>query len=138
MVWFRADFFVRDGTLKFFFALHFILPFLILVLIMAHVQALHQRGRTPKRGKISFVSFTRFQPFLVKDLMNLFVLFVFSFCVLLFPFFITDARSFVTANTIKSPRHIQPEWYFLITYALLRRSSHKSLAVLYLVFVLVL
>lgn len=137
VVWFRADFFVRDGTLKFFFALHFILPFLILVLVAAHVDALHQGGRSPKRGKNFFVRIVSFQPFLVKDIINFIFLLFFSFFVLLFPFFITDARAFVTANTIKRPRHIQPEWYFLITYALLRSSSHKSLAVLYLVFVLV-
>jgi len=43
-----------------------------------------------------------------------------------------DPENFIEANSLVTPKHIQPEWYFLFAYAILRRIPNKILGVIIL------
>lgn len=130
-VW--GGFGLNSGTLKFFYLIHFIVPFLVLVLVFFHLFFLHYYGRTRDLGfSRKFIS-RRFFPFYwFKDLLNLFILLFFLFFVTCFPFVLGDALGFEDVNELVSPVHIVPEWYFLWAYAILRAVPSKFFGVLFL------
>ena len=92
-----------------------------------HIVFLHETGsRNPlglnrDREKVSFHSY-----YSVKDLFGfVFVLFGFLMLVFVAPFLLRDPENFVPANPLVTPVHIQPEWYFLFAYAILRSIPNK-------------
>lgn len=94
---------------------------------MLHILFLHERGSGNPLGlnrdgeKVSFHSY-----YSVKDLFGfVFVLFFFFMLVFVSPFLLGDAENFVPANPLVTPVHIQPEWYFLFAYAILRSIPNK-------------
>jgi ubiquinol-cytochrome c reductase cytochrome b subunit len=125
--WVWGGFAVRNPTLTRFFIIHFLLPFLILGIIVIHLLFLHQTGSNNPIGinsnqdKISFHPFYSF-----KDLLG--AIFLIWFLVILClssPFLLGDAENFSPANPLVTPVHIQPEWYFLFAYAILRSIPNK-------------
>jgi len=50
-----------------------------------------------------------------------------------YPFILGDPDNFIHANPIVTPVHIQPEWYFLFAYAILRSIPRKLGGVIALV-----
>jgi ubiquinol-cytochrome c reductase cytochrome b subunit len=128
--WLWGGFFVSRFTLKFFFALHFILPWFIFILIILHLLILHNTGRTSKLLHNSSISKINFYPFFwYKDFYNVFLLFLFLLLLLQFPFYLGDREIFLSADYTSSPVHIVPEWYFLFAYAILRSIPNKVLGV---------
>ena len=133
--WIWGGFAVDNATLIRFFTLHFILPFGIAALTILHLLFLHETGSNNPLGlnrdrqKIPFHSYYRF-----KDLVGFIILFIcLSFLVLFFPQLLTDPENFIPANPLVTPIHIQPEWYFLFAYAILRSIPNKLGGVLALV-----
>ena len=133
--WIWGGFAVDNATLIRFFTLHFILPFGIAALTILHLLFLHETGSNNPLGlnrdrqKIPFHSYYRF-----KDLVGFIILFIcLSFLVLFFPQLLTDQEIFIPANPLVTPIHIQPEWYFLFAYAILRSIPNKLGGVLALV-----
>lgn len=134
--WLWGGFAVDNATLTRFFSLHFLLPFLILGLSLIHLLFLHSVGsRNPlgivRRGdKISFHPY-----FTIKDFIGIIVFFIgFFYICLQFPWVIGDPENFIPANPLVTPLHIQPEWYFLFAYAILRSIPNKLGGVLALLF----
>lgn len=131
VVWIWGGFRVSGATLKFFFVLHFLLPWILLVLVLLHLVFLHESGSTSKLfchgdyDKILFYSF-----YWWKDGYNLIIWFIFIFFVFIFPFLLGDPEIFIEADPIISPVHIVPEWYFLFAYAILRAIPNKVFGVL--------
>jgi len=126
VVWVWGGFVVNSATLGCFFILHYLLPFIILVIIILHILFLHETGSSSSCGRRDRDSKIKFFPyFIIKDLINLslFSLFI-SFCCLL-PFTLGDCENLKEANLIRRPIHIQPEWYFLLAYAILRAIPNK-------------
>lgn len=129
--WIWKGFTVTGGTIKFFFILHFIFPWLILIIVLLHLLFLHNRGRRSKilihRGvdKIRFYNFYWF-----KDGLNFLGFLFFFICIFFFPFKLGDPEIIIEANIIIRPVHIVPEWYFLFAYAILRAIPNKILGVL--------
>nr|ANI25105.1 cytochrome b [Globodera ellingtonae] len=123
------------NSLKFFFALHFLLPFLLGFFVVIHLYFLHFYSSSSSLFFFSFFVKKSFFPFFwFKDLVNLvLVLFYFSFF-FAFPFFFSDFLMFEEINFLVSPVHIVPEWYFLFAYAILRSFSSKPLGVFLLLF----
>ncbi len=126
VLWIWGGFNVNRSTLSLFFSFHYLLPIILIVFIFFHIFFLHESGRTSPqkmhsiRGKISFREY-----FLVKDSLRLpFLLFIYSIC-FFSPWSLGDVENWIPANPIKSPVHIQPEWYFLFAYAILRRVPNK-------------
>nr|UFQ24446.1 cytochrome b [Pingus sinensis] len=131
VMWVWSGFIVSGATLKFFFVLHFLLPWGLLVLVVFHLLFLHETGGTSVlfcHGDYDKITF--FPEYWVKDLYNLLFWFMFLIFVLLSPFSLGDPEMFIEADPMMSPVHIVPEWYFLFVYAILRAIPDKVLGVL--------
>lgn len=135
--WIWWGFAINNLTLKLFFSLHFLLPFVILVLIIVHLIALHFFGSSSKNLKrLGVTDKVKFDPlFTWKDFFTLRILF--SVILLSKGMRWLDPENYLEANEITSPLHIKPEWYFLYVYAILRSIPQKRIGVLALVLALV-
>nr|YP_009470470.1 cytochrome b [Rhadinosa nigrocyanea]AVF96885.1 cytochrome b [Rhadinosa nigrocyanea] len=133
--WIWGGFAVDNATLSRFFSLHFILPFIITALVMIHLIFLHQTGSNNPIGVNSNMDKIPFHPyFSIKDLMGaLMMILILSFITLNSPYLLGDPDNFTPANPLVTPVHIQPEWYFLFAYAILRSIPNKLGGVIALV-----
>lgn len=135
IIWIWAGFSVNNGTLGLFFILHFLVPFIILVLVVIHLVFLHTTGRTSSLLCLGDYDKIKFFPYFVtKDGLNLLLFGGFFAFALSFPFTLGDAEIFIAANSLRSPVHIVPEWYFLFAYAILRAIPNKIIGVVALLF----
>nr|YP_009654821.1 cytochrome b [Megymenum gracilicorne]AVJ52625.1 cytochrome b [Megymenum sp. YW-2018]QCI09389.1 cytochrome b [Megymenum gracilicorne] len=125
--WLWGGFSVDNATLTRFFTLHFLLPFIIIALVMIHLLFLHQTGSNNPLGLNSNYDKTPFHPyFSVKDLLGMMItLTLLSLLILMNPCMLSDPENFTPANPLVTPVHIQPEWYFLFAYAILRSIPNK-------------
>nr|YP_010311877.1 cytochrome b [Grypocephalus pallipectus]UNA71185.1 cytochrome b [Grypocephalus pallipectus]UPL65777.1 cytochrome b [Grypocephalus pallipectus] len=125
--WLWGGFSVDNATLTRFFTLHFLLPFVVAAMVMIHLLFLHQTGSNNPLGLNSNYDKIPFHPyFSIKDLMGMmFTLTLFSLLILLEPRMLGDPENFIPANPLVTPVHIQPEWYFLFAYAILRSIPNK-------------
>ncbi|MGB5671810.1 MAG: cytochrome b N-terminal domain-containing protein [Sedimenticolaceae bacterium] len=133
-IWIRGDYVISDATLNRFFALHFLLPFVLAALVFIHIVALHKVGSNnpdgieikknkdengiPKDG-------IPFHPYYsVKDIVGIGVFMIFFSAIVFFaPDFyglFLEPPNFEPANPLKTPLHIAPVWYFTPFYAMLR------------------
>nr|WBV74582.1 cytochrome b [Timomenus komarovi] len=133
--WLWGGFAVDNATLTRFFAFHFLLPFIVTALVIIHLVFLHQTGSNNPLGLNSNVDKIPFHPyFSSKDLLGfIFMLFGLSSLSLLTPYVLGDPDNFIPANPLVTPVHIQPEWYFLFAYAILRSIPNKLGGVIALV-----
>nr|YP_010311864.1 cytochrome b [Planusocoris schaeferi]UNA71172.1 cytochrome b [Planusocoris schaeferi] len=125
--WLWGGFSVDNATLTRFFTLHFLLPFIISAMVMIHLLFLHQTGSNNPLGLNSNYDKIPFHPyFSIKDLMGVMItLTAFLLLILLEPQLLGDPENFIPANPLSTPVHIQPEWYFLFAYAILRSIPNK-------------
>nr|YP_010350343.1 cytochrome b [Ixodes woyliei]UOK09772.1 cytochrome b [Ixodes woyliei] len=125
--WIWGGFSVDNSTLNRFFSLHFLLPFILMMMVIVHIMLIHEKGSSNPLGVHLNMDKIPFHPyFTIKDLlMFLIVLFLFSIIVLLYPYYLSDSENFSMANPLITPPHIQPEWYFLFAYAILRSIPNK-------------
>ncbi|BAN70035.1 cytochrome b [endosymbiont of unidentified scaly snail isolate Monju] len=137
-LWIRGDYVISDATLNRFFALHFLLPFILAALVFIHIVALHKVGsnnpdgieikKGPKGNRWSPdapADGIPFHPYYsVKDIFGVGVFLIFFTAVIFFwPDFgglFLEAPNFEPANPLKTPPHIAPVWYFTPFYAMLR------------------
>lgn len=136
VVWLWGGFRVRTLTVKFFYRVHFILPFVLLVLIGGHIMALHVNGSNARVNKLVKIQFFPF--YLWKDAVSLSVIILMYAQVLQTPYAVSDPENFSPANPAISPLHIKPEWYFLQYYAILRAIPNKLGGVIFFVLALLL
>lgn len=125
--WLWGGFSVDNPTLNRFFSLHFLMPFLIAGMVLAHLALLHRDGSNNPLGIESSSDKISFYPYYyVKDLFS-FMLFVVFFSVFLFyyPNLLGHPDNYIPANPMVTPHHIVPEWYFLPFYAILRSIPDK-------------
>merc|ERR1712165_645640 len=122
-----GGFSVANATLTRFFTLHFLLPFVLAALRAVHLLFLHQTGSSNPLGVSRNLDKSPFHPyFSIKDVFGFVVFFFLMRAVcFLFPWDIGDPENFIPANPIVTPVHIQPEWYFLFAYAILRSIPRK-------------
>nr|AWV84392.1 cytochrome b [Platypedia putnami] len=125
--WIWGGFAVDNATLTRFYSLHFIMPFVILALSMIHLIFLHQTGSNNPLGVNSNMDKISFHPyFSIKDMMGYMLILVFFLIfILVEPYLLGDPDNFTPANPLVTPKHIQPEWYFLFAYAILRSIPNK-------------
>nr|YP_009019865.1 cytochrome b [Helicoverpa punctigera]AHJ91284.1 cytochrome b [Helicoverpa punctigera]AZL93717.1 cytochrome b [Helicoverpa punctigera]AZL93730.1 cytochrome b [Helicoverpa punctigera] len=133
--WIWGGFAVDNATLTRFYTFHFLLPFIILMMTMIHLLFLHQTGSNNPLGLNSNLDKIPFHPFFVfKDLIGFIILlFLLTILTLTNPYLLGDPDNFIPANPLVTPVHIQPEWYFLFAYAILRSIPNKLGGVIALV-----
>nr|YP_010627173.1 cytochrome b [Pandesma quenavadi]WBK26864.1 cytochrome b [Pandesma quenavadi] len=125
--WIWGGFSVDNATLTRFYTFHFLLPFIILMMTMIHLLFLHQTGSNNPLGLNSNYDKIPFHPFFsYKDLLGaIMLLFTLIMLTLTNPYLLGDPDNFIPANPLVTPEHIQPEWYFLFAYAILRSIPNK-------------
>nr|WRQ18249.1 cytochrome b [Multinervis sp.] len=125
--WIWGGFALNNATLSRFFTLHFTLPFIILTMMIMHLMFLHETGSNNPIGLKSDMDKIPFHPyFTIKDMMS----FIITLTIMLMvnfmnPYMLADPDNFTPANPMVTPIHIQPEWYFLFAYAILRSIPNK-------------
>nr|WJJ67914.1 cytochrome b [Hypoderma sinense] len=125
--WVWGGFAVDNATLTRFFTFHFILPFIIIATSMIHILFLHETGSNNPMGLNSNTDKIPFHPyFTFKDIVGfIMMLMMLIILVLTNPYLLGDPDNFIPANPLVTPIHIQPEWYFLFAYAILRSIPNK-------------
>nr|QVL29471.1 cytochrome b [Ceratitis rosa]QVL29497.1 cytochrome b [Ceratitis rosa]QVL29510.1 cytochrome b [Ceratitis rosa]QVL29523.1 cytochrome b [Ceratitis rosa]WBU94609.1 cytochrome b [Ceratitis rosa] len=133
--WVWGGFAVDNATLTRFFTFHFILPFIVLAMTLIHLLFLHQTGSNNPIGINSNIDKIPFHPyFTFKDIVG-FIIMIMALLLLTLinPYLLGDPDNFIPANPLVTPVHIQPEWYFLFAYAILRSIPNKLGGVIALV-----
>lgn len=125
--WIWGGFAVNNATLNRFFIFHFILPFIILAFSIIHLIFLHQTGSSnPLRINYNIDKIPFHPYFTIKDTLGFFILIIILLILSIYrPFLLGDPDNFIPANFLVTPIHIQPEWYFLFAYAILRSIPNK-------------
>jgi len=133
VTWLWGGFTVDNPTLNRFYALHYLLPFIIVAVVVLHIWALHQFGSNNPLGidpngpqdKIPFHPY-----YTAKDAFGLGVfLILFAAVVFFLPNYMGHPDNYIPADPLATPAHIVPEWYFLPFYAILRSIPDKLLGV---------
>ena len=143
--WIRGDFVISDATLNRFFAFHVIaLPLVLLGLVAAHIMALHEVGsnnpdgveiKKHKDAQGHPLDGIPFHPYYtVKDIVGTVVfLFLFFLVVFFMPEmggYFLEYNNFIPADSLKTPAHIAPVWYFTPYYSILRAITEDFMLVL--------
>ncbi len=132
----RGDYVVSDATLNRFFSFHVIaVPLVLLGLVAAHILALHDVGsnnpdgveikKGPKDANGRPVDGIPFHPYYtVHDIFGVSVfLMVFTAIIFFAPElggYFLEYNNFIPADSLKTPAHIAPVWYFTPYYSMLR------------------
>jgi ubiquinol-cytochrome c reductase cytochrome b/c1 subunit len=133
--WLWGGYAVGDPTLNRFFALHYLLPFMIVGVVVLHVWALHVAGQNNPDGvevknvERDTVAFTPYAT--IKDVFALSVfLVIYAWFTFFIPLYLLDPDNSTIANPLVTPAHIVPEWYLLPFYAILRAIPNKLVGVI--------
>ena len=134
-IWLLGGYSVDNPTLNRFYALHYLLPFIIVAIVGLHVWALHVTGQNNPTGvevknvKTDTVPFTPYAT--LKDSVGIVVfLVVYTWLTFFVPNYIGHPDNYIEANPLVTPPHIVPEWYFLPFYAILRAIPSKLVGVI--------
>jgi ubiquinol-cytochrome c reductase cytochrome b/c1 subunit len=130
VTWLWGGYAVDNPTLNRFFSLHYLLPFMIFGVVILHVWALHVVGQNNPTGvEVKNVSkdTVPFTPYAtVKDAFAMTCFFImFAWFVFYQPNYLGHADNYIAADSLKTPAHIVPEWYFLPFYGILRSVPDK-------------
>nr|AXS65086.1 cytochrome b [Elateroidea sp. 2 KM-2017] len=127
LLWMWGGFNLNNLTLNRMFTMHFIFPFILLIMTMMHIMFIHEKGSLNPLGTNSNIDKIPFHIyFTIKDLlsMTLFLMMMFT-TIMIWPYKLSDPENFIPANPLKTPPHIKPEWYFLMSYSILRSIPNK-------------
>ena len=145
LVWVRGDYLISGATLNRFFALHVVaLPIVLIALVVLHLLALHEVGSNnpdgidikKNKGPDGIpVDGVPFHPYytMYHDLPGV-VLFLFVFCAIVFfapemGGYFLELSNFQEANSLKTPEHVPPVWYFTPFYSMLRAVTYPLLGI---------
>jgi len=125
--WIWGGFAVENPTLTRFFTFHFLFPFIVTAAVIIHILFLHQKGANNPLGISRQIDKVPFHPyFTFKDIVGFIIILIVLFILILSnPDLLGDPDNFIPANPLVTPAHIQPEWYFLFAYAILRSIPNK-------------
>lgn len=129
VTWLWGGFAVDNPTLNRFYALHYLLPFIIVAVVALHVVALHVHGSNnplgiDPKGPQDTVPFHPY--YTMKDGFGVVVfLIIYAVFTFFYPNSLGEAVNYEHANPMVTPNHIVPEWYLLPFYAILRAIPDK-------------
>jgi ubiquinol-cytochrome c reductase cytochrome b subunit len=118
---------VSGLTLKRFFVVHFLAPFLIIIIVIFHLVWVHEKGARNPLG-VSCTEWVRLSPgYLYKDLLGLlWAEFRTILIIRRYSWVFKEPTNSILANPMYTPLQIQHEWYFLIAYSILRCVDSKT------------
>ena len=132
--WLWGRFSVDLPTLNRFYTFHFILPFVISFLSVIHLLLIHEKRSRNPLGFYSSIKLDFWPFFRIKDILRFFFFIrIFFFIIFYTPEIFSDPDNYIKANSLVTPQHIKPEWYFLFAYAILRCIPDKLIRVIALV-----
>jgi quinol-cytochrome oxidoreductase complex cytochrome b subunit len=129
VTWLLGGYSVDEPTLKRFFALHYLLPFVIIGIVVLHIWAVHFVGQNNPDGievktNKDTLAFTPYAT--VKDIFAIAAFSIlFAWFIFYIPNYLGHSDNYIPANSLQTPTHIVPEWYFLAFYAILRAIPSK-------------
>ena len=127
--WLWGGFAVDNATLKRFFSLHYLMPFMIFGVVILHIWSLHVTGNNnpvevsvkEKQDTVPFAPY-----YTVKDAFSLVCfLILFAWFIFFNPNILGHTDNYIMADPLVTPAHIVPEWYLLPFYAILRAIPSK-------------
>jgi ubiquinol-cytochrome c reductase cytochrome b subunit len=139
-LWIRGDYVVSDATLNRFFAFHVIaIPLVLLGLVAAHLIALHEVGSNNPDGievkdnlgpdGHPLDAIPSHPYYTVHDAFGVTIfLVIFSAVVFFAPEmggYFLEYNNFLPADSLKTPPHIAPVWYFTPYYSVLRATTSQ-------------
>ncbi|WFW29768.1 MAG: cytochrome b/b6 [Wolbachia endosymbiont of Menacanthus eurysternus] len=134
VIWLCGGFSVDNPTLSRFFSLHYLLPFIIIVLVVLHIIALHRFGSGNPSGievKLNNDTISFYPYYIVKDCITFSLFFIVLFAFVFYaPNYLGHPDNYIEADSMSTPIHIVPEWYFLPFYAMLRSIPNKLIGIL--------
>lgn len=135
LYWIWGGYTVGQATLLRFYVFHFLFPFLIALVVVVHLVYLHKVGGNNPLGIYRPGDDIPFHPYYTyKDLVGFRMLrWAMAYVCLLQPDLFVEPENYNKANPLVTPVHIQPEWYFLFAYAILRSIPNKTGGVVALV-----
>jgi len=140
LVWVRGDYLISGATLNRFFALHVVaLPIVLIALVVLHLLALHEVGsnnpdgieikenKGPDGVPLDGVPFHPYYT-LFHDLGGV-IVFLFVFCSIVFfapemGGYFLEIANFQEADSLKTPEHVPPVWYYTPFYSMLRAVTY--------------
>lgn len=130
--WLWGGYAVSHATLVRFYSLHYLMPFILSGLVMVHIMLLHQVGSSNPTGPASRYDMVSLYPyFIVKDMVGLMLMVLLMLGLVAYASeLLGHSDNAIEANSMVTPLHIVPEWYFLPLYAILRSIPHKLLGVI--------
>lgn len=130
-----GGYYISGLTLQRVLAIHYLLPFLLLVLLLFHLLLLHTYGSgAPAMVPSGANDGEPFTLYLAKDLYVIGTLLLgLLLCIVGYPDTLHHPDNHCYMDRYTTPQHIVPEWYFLPFYSMLRACSAKGLGVLLLV-----
>lgn len=130
--WIWGGYSVSEITINRFLSIHYALPFVILGLVVMHVITLHEYGSSNPLGITGRIDKIHFHPYLIyKDLVGIVVTIGLVIIIVYnLPNKLNHPDNSIEANNLVTPAHIEPEWYFLPYYAILRSIPSKEIGVI--------
>jgi len=127
IIW--GDYSVNNRSLNRFYTLHFIIPFVMIVIIIIHLVFLHSKGRTCEISSNKLIIPFR-NYFMWKDSVGFVILIMVLLAnITYFPEYFLDSENSIRARPLVTPVHIVPEWYFLYAYCVLKSIERKVIGV---------
>ena len=130
VLWIWGGFSVGAPTLSRFFSIHYVLPFVILLMAIIHMAFLHEKGSSNPFSvapQINRLFLPLYPYFAIKDLFGFSIIFmIFIYFISFQPDILGHSDNYIEADPLSTPAHIVPEWYFLPFYAILRGIPHKA------------
>ena len=123
---------ISNATLNRFYAIHYLLPFVIVGLTMGHLIALHDNGASNPLGISSNKKIINFHPYYTyKDIIGFIGIIIIIMILIIYgPNKLSHTDNYIPANPLVTPIHITPEFYFLPYYAILRSIPNKTIGVI--------
>lgn len=127
--WIYGGYNIGEITITRLYAIHYLLPIIIVGIVFIHLIVLHNKGGSNPLGinSVRSLSLINFHPYYTtKDLLTFFLLFL---SLLYLVFFSSNllghSDNYIPANPLVTPTHIVPEIYLLYYYMGLRSIPNK-------------
>lgn len=136
ILWIWGNFNINIILINRFFIIHFLIPLILLLIIFIHINILHINKSNNPLGINNKIDFIILNPYsLIKDIIILiFFIFLFINLIIYYPLILNNYDNFNEINYFVTPNHIEPEWYFLFFYSILRSIPNKFSGLILILF----